>query len=127
MTRPAYQHEIRSGTCEECEAPTRVSYCAECKFRLARLREYGEAEAVERWEALLDGYALPPTFRECWLGPAVPIATRDEGIVVVIPARQRRWIERRLGSAFDAAGVEIVSVRRGVEIVRGELGKVSRS
>ena len=53
---------------------------------------------------------------------AVPIIARNGRIVVVIPARQRRWIERRLGSAFDASGVEIVSVKRGVDLVRESRG-----
>lgn len=122
MTRAAYQSEIRSGTCEECGTSARATYCPSCRFYLDRLRENAEAEAVERWETLLDSYELPESFRDCWLAPAVPIAVHAPAIVVVIPARQRRWIERRLGSAFDAAGVEIVSVRRGVEIVRESRG-----
>ena len=126
MTRRAYQHEIRSGTCEECGTAARATYCAECLFRLSRLREFVPYEADRRWRALLDGYELPEAFRETWLAPAIPIAARPSSLVVVIPARQRRWIERRLGRAFDAAGVEIVSVRRGVEIAREELGKVGR-
>lgn len=121
MTRRAYQHEIRSGTCEECGTAARATYCPSCRFYLDRLRENAEAEAVERWTALLDSYELPDAFRETWLAPAIPILVNAPAIVVVIPARQRRWIERRLGRAFDEAGVEIVSVRRGVELVRNEI------
>ena len=122
MTRPAYQHEIRSGTCEECGTATRSTYCPSCRFYLDRLRENAEAAAVERWEALLSEYELPETFRETWIAPAVPITVRGSALVVVIPARQRRWIERRLGRAFDAAGIEVVSVRRGVTVMRESLG-----
>ena len=122
MTRRAYQREITSGTCQECGTGTRATYCPSCRFYLDRLRENADPEAVERWETLLDSYELPDTFREVWLAPAVPIAVHAPAIVVVIPARQRRWIERRLGSAFDEAGVEIVSVRRGVEVVRESRG-----
>jgi len=122
MTRRAYQREITSGTCEECGARAVRTYCAECRFYLDRLIEFGEAEARERWAELLDGYELPETFRETWLGTAVPIAAKGERLAVVIPSRQRRWIERRLGRAFDEAGVKIVGVRRGVEIVRESRG-----
>jgi len=122
MRRLAYQREIRSGTCEECGTETRATYCPRCSFYLARLREFAEAEAADRWEALLDSYDLPPAFRDGWLAPAIPLAVHAPAIVVVLPARQRRWIERRLGAAFDEAGVEIVSVRRGVEIVRESRG-----
>jgi hypothetical protein len=122
MTRRAYQSEIASGTCEECGSRAVRTYCAECAFYLDRLREFGEAEARDRWGELLDGYELPPAFRESWLGTAVPIAAKGERLAVVIPARQRRWIERRLGRAFDEAGVKIVSVRRGIEILRESRG-----
>lgn len=128
MSRPAYQAEIRSGRCAECERPlARGPYCHECRFRLDRLREFGEAAAAERWAALLDAYELPETFRETWLGPAIPLTVRGERLVVAVPRRQRRWIERRLGAAFAAAGVEIVSPRRGVEELRQSRGLAGSS
>lgn len=122
MNRAAYQREIRSG-CAECGAWTLSgSYCAECKFYLDRLAEFGEARAADRWASYLDASELPDSFRELWLSPAVPLLIRGERLYVVIPARQRRWIERRLGAVLDAAGISLVSVERGVRLVREDRG-----
>src|SRR5688500_5382599 len=63
------------------------------------------ADLVSIWERVAGDLraGLPASTFDLWLAPLRPVAAQGTTLCVTAPRSSRAWVERRYGSALDAA------------------------